>query len=233
MLAQYATHAETQTFLRTGDRHQRRSFDLSDLDGYWFVYASEFNFDSIMDMARVKWATGGEGVHVEAKGKDGRDMKTHFGLWFGGNTFPRILNPDDAIYRRTMIFPCDIVLGEVDRTLDYAKEMVREEGPGILAQLLRWRADYRREGLKWTPRMKELRDELVYANDKHRNFANDCADFDPKAFVDRTRYYERFCAWCKAEKHELMSATEFYRQIAAHPLYKPARPQTLGARPSK
>jgi hypothetical protein len=119
-----------------------------------------------------------------------------------------------------MIFPCDTVLGKVDTTLEYAKEMVREEGPGILALLLRWRADYRREGLKWTPRMKELRDELVYANDKHRNFANDCAIFDPNAFVQRTRYYERFCAWCKAEKHELMSATEFYRQIAAHPLYK-------------
>jgi putative DNA primase/helicase len=220
LLDQYSTHAETQTFLRVESGHQRRSFDLSDLEGYWYVYASEFNHDSKMETSRVKMSTGGDGLHVEAKREHGRNIKTRFALWFAGNSFPRILDPDDAIYRRTMIFPCDTVLKADEVDLEFAARLVREEGRGIMATLLAWRAEYRRDRLMHTALMNEKRDYYVYRGDKMRNFAGECVIFDPLGLALRSAVYERFEVWRRANGFAHMSATEFYNQITEHALFK-------------
>jgi P4 family phage/plasmid primase-like protien len=217
MLGDYATRVETQTFLRVnGDR---RSFDLSDMEGRWFVYSSELNHDSAMDDARVKAVTGGDGLHVEAKYDDGRDMDTRCGVWLAGNNFPRLLRPDEAMRRRTFIFPCKIAFKEDDDGVvkDIGREIVEAEGPAIMATLLCWRAEYLREGLYRSPEMIAKRDEVILKDDKCESFLDEQALFNPDAATTLCKdVYTRYRGWCLDNGHKPEGRNEFYARLMSH-----------------
>ena len=101
-LGSYATRVATETFMDVAG--SRRDFDLSDLEGFWFAYATEIEKHARFAEARLKMATGGDGMHVEAKYQHGRDIAARFALWFAANSFPEIRDGDGALKRRAAIF---------------------------------------------------------------------------------------------------------------------------------
>jgi hypothetical protein len=103
-MASYAMHAEIETFMDV--RGYRRSFDLRELQGFWFVYGAETKAGMSWHEQRMKLVTGGEMIRAEGKFVHGLEFRPRFGLWFAGNNIPRFRDVDGAIRRRLFIFDC-------------------------------------------------------------------------------------------------------------------------------
>jgi phage/plasmid-associated DNA primase len=164
-------------------------------------------------------ATGGDGMHVERKYEHGRDIDARFALWVAANRWPQVYDADGALRRRAAIFRLrrPIVGASVD---DYSRRLVETEGPAILAQLFRWRADYLLNGLYWSAEMNETRDEYFNTSDRIRNFLLDECQFDSDGLVHKTELYNRYRGWYQQAGHKNpLARNEFFRQLGTHPLF--------------
>jgi putative DNA primase/helicase len=214
IMGDYAMHAEIETFMDV--KGYRRSFDLNDLEGYWFVYGSEAGAGMRWHETRLKTGTGGERMHAEGKFQHGRDFRPRFALWFAGNHRPRFHDADGAIRRRLYIFECEIPVPKDMDIRRYSEVVLREEGPYILAWLLEARADYLKQGLYLPPRMAASRDAYFDMQDKILGFANERCSFGAELMEPREAVYLAYRAWCLEAGLQPESKPEFYRRLEQH-----------------
>ena len=214
IMGAYARHAEIETFMDV--RGYRRSFDLNDLQGYWFVYGSEAGAHHRWHETRLKTWTGGERISAEGKFQHGRDFRNRSALWFAGNHKPRFVDADGAIRRRLYIFECEIPVPKDVDIRRYSEFLLREEGPYILAWLLEARADYLKDGLYLPARMAANRDAYFDMQDKLLGFAQERCSFGAELMVSREVMYLAYRAWCIEAGLHPESKPEFYRMLENH-----------------
>jgi putative DNA primase/helicase len=214
IMGAYAMHAEIETFMDV--KGYRRSFDLNDLIGFWFVYGSEAGAGMRWHETRLKTGTGGERMHTEGKFQHGHDFRPRFALWFAGNHKPRFRDADGAIRRRLFIFECEIPVPKDMDIRRYSEPLLREEGPYILAWLLDARAEYMKNGLYLPARMEANRDAYFDMQDKILGFALERCNFGAELLVKRDVLYAAYRAWCIDAGLQPESKPEFYRKLEQH-----------------
>jgi putative DNA primase/helicase len=214
IMGAYAMHAEIETFMDV--KGYRRSFDLNDLAGYWYVYGSEAGAGMRWHETRLKTVTGGERIHAEGKFQHGRDFRPRFALWFAGNHRPRFRDADGAIRRRLYIFECEIPVPKDMDIRRYSEFVLREEGPYILAWLLDARADYLRNGLYLPARMAANREAYFDLQDKILGFVLEHCTLGAGLMEKRDEFYLAYRAWCLEAGLQPESKPEFYRKLEQH-----------------
>lgn len=214
IMGSYARHAEIDTFMTV--QGSRRSFDIDDLSGYWFVYGSEPNAGHQWHETRIKMWTGGDQIASEGKYQPGRNFRNRSALWFAGNQKPRFRDADGAIRRRLYIFECEIPVPKDMDVRRYSDLLLREEGPYILAYLLDARADYLKNGLYLPARMAASRDAYFDQQDRILSFANERCNFGANLLVPKERLYMAYRPWCIEAGLQPESKLEFYRRLEQH-----------------
>ncbi len=218
MLGSYSGRIANHTFTRV--KGDRRDFDISDLDGAWFAFASEINVGAEWDEGRLKEVTGGDGMHADAKFFQGRDIDRMPSLWFAGNHMPRFRDVDDGgIRRRTIVVECERQVSKEEDDLEHANHTVAEQGPGIMHELLVMRGEYLQKGLYLPKALTDNAETYFDTQDKTRNFMSDEVVFGRDFKVSRREVYARYRAWCYSAGHVPEGRTTFYDRQERHTVY--------------
>lgn len=211
MLGGYATRVDASTFMHV--KGDRRNFDISDMEGFWFAFASEINVGAEWAEARLKEVTGGDGMHADAKFGHGRDIDRMPALWFSGNHMPRFRDVDGGLRRRAIVLECERKVPKENDERDHALLLVEAEGPGIMADLLEMRREYIEDGLYLPPELTANAAAYFDAQDKLMSFLDDEAEFGPEFQATKTEIYSRYKAWCATTKHYAESRNEFFARL--------------------
>lgn len=216
VLGDYTTVLPDNTFV-VGARESR--FAFGSLEGAWFAYRGEVEQGEEWAIAQLKEKTGSGKTTIERKGVDSFSVNIRHALWLQGNHLPHFRKPDTALRRRMVIFECNEELPADARNIDWADEVFRAEGPGIMAWLLDCRDEYRVHGLYLPASIVAKRDEELNSQDQIRLFVNSTYEFDPSSVLGSHEIYSQWRAWRMAEglgERQIQSCNAFMRDFVKH-----------------
>jgi putative DNA primase/helicase len=152
--------------------------------------------------------TGGD--HLSGRDPAGRpfDFAPTHKLMMHGNYMPRLRGMASGLKRRLGILPFARKPRKVDQKL---KEILHEEGPGILRWLLDGVLDYQRNGLQPPPDVLAATREYFQQQDTFRRWIEECCELssDPDAKVAPGDLRSRFNRWARGNGEEPMSTNDF------------------------
>jgi putative DNA primase/helicase len=183
--------------------------DIMGLRGLRVAFASETDEDRKFSPSRVKWLTGGDtlvGRHPHDK-YEIRFAPTHT-LILLTNHKPSAPDTDFAFWERVKLIPFKLAF--VDREPSAANERrarkgvvdeLKDEGPGILAWLVRGCLAYQERGLDPPPVVRKATADWQKAENEILDFIEDyCQRDDPMAKVQATVLYDNFNRWFKTNR---------------------------------
>jgi putative DNA primase/helicase len=128
----YVVRAPTETFMER--RNPEHPTEIARLAGARLVLASEVSDKARFNLARLKEHTGNEGsLTGRFMNRDFFEFVPSHKLTFVGNHKPRLAHVDEAIKRRTLLWPFTFRPAQPDLTL---KARLVAEYPGILRKLI-------------------------------------------------------------------------------------------------
>ncbi|WP_369384149.1 phage/plasmid primase, P4 family [Streptomyces sp. cg36] len=131
ILGDYA-QAAPPGFLMEKGKFAEHSTELTELHGRRIVVCSELRPDDRFDEARVKLLTGGDRIMARRMRQDYFSFTPTHKLWLLGNHRPEVGTGGHAFWRRIRLIPFERVVA-ADRKIDnLARQLVQDEGPGIL-----------------------------------------------------------------------------------------------------
>lgn len=146
LLGDYGTLANEDLLL--GEKHSHPT-EKANLYQKRFIPISEPERGAKLKESRVKELTGDRTITARRMKEDFWSFTRTHTFWLSTNHLPRIDGRDDGIWRRIKLIPFSVNIGlKVKPKKDFDKWLVRNEGPGILAWLVRGYLEYLRDGLK-------------------------------------------------------------------------------------
>lgn len=130
VLGDYAITAPANFLLAGRDRHET---EIARLHGARLVVCSEINADSKFDEAKVKVLTGGDILSGRFMRQDFFDFVPTHTLFLMGNHQPQVSAGGTSFWRRLRLIPFLHTVPPEDRNPNLATELVKDEGPAILA----------------------------------------------------------------------------------------------------
>jgi putative DNA primase/helicase len=214
LLGDYAAPAPAG-FLMVG--RQEHSEELARLQGLRMVVASEINPDARFDEAKLKELTGGDTLTARFMHQSFFTFEPTHHLWLMGNHQPRVKAGGDSFWRRLRLLPFQYKVPEAKKIDGLADLLVAEEGPGILAWIIRGAVDHFAKGLREPESVKAATAAYAAEEDHIGRFLEDCCTLGPAAQVrtETGRVRAAYEAWCRNEGEELLDARPFGRELKA------------------
>lgn len=146
LLGDYATLANDDLLLGDRSNHPTEKASLYQLR---FVAISEPEKGSSLRESRVKELTGDRTISARRMHEDFWTFQRTHTFWLSTNHLPKIDGTDEGIWRRVKLIPFKVRIKEKVKTVvkDFDRWLVRNEGPGILAWLVKGYLDYQTNGL--------------------------------------------------------------------------------------
>jgi putative DNA primase/helicase len=148
-LGSYAATADFETFLQK-DRSSGHSADIARLARKRMVLGIEVDEGKKLAEALVKQITGGDIITASHKYQEAFEFRASFSLWLAANHRPRIRADDNAMWRRVLQVPFDVVIPEEERDPQVKATLTnpRVAGPAILAWMVQGCLDWQVVGLR-------------------------------------------------------------------------------------
>ena len=196
--------------------------DLARLAGLRLVHAAEL--EGQLSEAVVKNATGGDAITAREMYSSWFEYVPQFTLLITCNRLPRITGTDEAIWRRVHVIPFDVTIPPAEQVRDFADQLVADEGPGILAWMVRGAIAWRQAG-RLIPPDDVLQATRTYRGeqDSLRPFLAECCVVDPTARVTVAELYAVYQTWARDSGEAILSKSELRRALMARGLPEPMR----------
>lgn len=212
ILGSYAS-STPQGFLMAGAREDESA--TARLKGMRLVVTSEVNQSAKFDEAKVKLLTGGDYLtarHLYARHFTFKPTHT---LWLMGNHQPRVDAGGESFWRRLRLIPFTRTVPKSDRVEGLASKLVAEEGPGILAWIVRGAMLAHTDGLAEPESVLEATSRYAEEEDALARFVTDrCHLGGGKTVKTNTKdvraAYEQ---WCREEGEKTTSPQVFGREL--------------------
>jgi P4 family phage/plasmid primase-like protien len=146
ILGDFATTVDAG--LITLKRNEDHPTGLTDLDGRRFVATVEVDQGQRLAEALVKKLTGGDKIKARRMRQDYYEFSPTHKLWLAANHEPEIRGLDEGIWSRIKLIPFNVFIPTSERIKNLKDILIREEGPGILAWMVRGCLEWQRDGLK-------------------------------------------------------------------------------------
>ncbi len=144
LLGDYAAVANDDLLLGERANHQTEKASLYQKR---FVAISEPEKNASLRESRVKELTGDRTITARRMHEDFWSFERTHTFWLSTNHLPRIDGTDEGIWRRVKLIPFSVDLRtKVNPIADFDQWLVKNEGPGILAWLVRGFQDWRTNG---------------------------------------------------------------------------------------
>ena len=210
LLGEYAATAPNAFLMAGGQRHET---EIARLHGLRLVIASEVNQEAKFDEAKVKELTGGDGLTARFMRQDHFTFEPTHKLWLMGNHQPRVSAGGKSFWRRLRLMPFVRTPDEVIEDLDLL--LISEEGPGILAWVVKGAVEVFKSGLQDPDSVKAATAQYAAEEDALARFLDEACHVGGGAQVRtitevfRTAY-ER---WCRAEGEDPMPSRQLGREL--------------------
>lgn len=145
LLGDYASLANEELLLGDKSNHPTERAALYQKR---FVAVSEPAQGAKLKESRVKELTGDRLITARRMGEDFWSFERTHTFWLSSNHLPRVSGTDEGIWRRIKLIPFVVNLKDKVKPIpDFDKWLVKHEGRGILAWLVRGFLDYQKNGL--------------------------------------------------------------------------------------
>jgi putative DNA primase/helicase len=144
VLADYATTAPIETFTVTNT--EQHPTELARLRGARLVVATETEEGRRWAESKIKMLTGGDRTAARFMRQDFFEFTPQFKLWIVGNHKPGLRSVNEAIRRRFLLVPFNVVIPPAARDANLV-ERLKAEWPGILRWMIDGCLEWQRERL--------------------------------------------------------------------------------------
>ncbi len=148
-------------------------------------------------------------------GKDFFDFAPSHTFLLLGNSQPKVETGGDSVWRRLRLIPFTHSVPESERIEDLQQRLVDEEGPGILAWIIRGAVGYAADGLDTPAEVLAATDAYRAEEDHLGRFIEDrcSAGGGEYARVEMAELRKAYDAWCKEQREDALTAQSFGRQL--------------------
>lgn len=212
----YAMSAPSDLLLKTA--HTGHPTEIARLAGARLVLTSELEEGERFAQARVKKLTGGDTLTGRFMGQDFFDFRPTHTIWLLANHQPAA-SSDEAFWRRLRLIPFVHQVPKDKRDPDLKDKLIDNEGPAILAWIIRGAVDYLTHGLQ-TPASVDTA-TTAYATDQDtvaRFVADRCQTGDTNAMHLRVAIPALRAAyetWCRIETENPVSPKALTQALRA------------------
>lgn len=213
VLGDYASSAPAD-FLLLGGREDESA--VARLSGLRLVACSEVGPEARFNEQKVKLLTGGDQLTARFLFQNHFTFEPTHHLWLMGNHLPRVTAGGDSFWRRVRMVPFTRTVPEAERIEGLADQLVREEGPAILAWIIEG-ARRQVTGLAEPAGVKAATRDYAEEEDHLGRFIEERVRFGGGDLVrvstaDMRHVYEQ---WCFAEGEKPIASNVFGRELKA------------------
>jgi putative DNA primase/helicase len=192
--------------LLLSSRMDRPTHSLESIGGARFVLAEEPDAKRELDREWIKSLVSGERRQVCAKYGHPYEWTPACKLVLMANHKPSV-QFDDAFRRRTIVFPFDLKITEIDVD-SYLGDRLWDEREIIMASLARGAARFFEEGLIRTDAMKEELDSYEEDNDYLAQFIDSKCEIGLDEYVHPDAFTKAYNAWAKEMSYPAMPSRD-------------------------
>ena len=190
---------------------ERSRFALSGIPGKTLLVSSENPADYVTTSDVLNALISGESINVERKNIDAFPIVPRAKLLWALNSFPRISDPNDGLYRRIKVVEFDPI--PEGKRLPDLKEAISSEGSGILLWCLDGLRRLRRRGRFNIPASVTTATEAFKAsNDVVSLFVSDRCRRGRDLEVGAQDLYNAYRTWCDDNGHKALASNRAARE---------------------
>jgi P4 family phage/plasmid primase-like protien len=213
LLGDYATTIDVSLLI--SKHHQDHPTGLTDLDGRRFVPTSEVDEGKRIAEALAKKLTGGERIKARRMREDHYEFDPTHKLFLAVNHEPEIRGTDEGIWSRIKMIPFSVFIPKEERIKDLDKILVAEEGPGILAWLVRGCIEWQMRGLDEPKAVIDATDSYRAMMDGLGNFIDEMCECPTEEHLKgKTKtlakpLFDCYSDWARRNGDEPMTSRRF------------------------
>lgn len=212
LLADYATIAPTGFLMA---KHQAHPEEIATLKGARMVICSEVNPGDRFDEAKIKQLTGGDRLTARYMyGSSFTFTPTHK-LWLAGNHQPRVEAGGTSFWRRLRLIGFHHTVKPTDMNPNLTRELIDEEGPGIMQWIIDGAVAYHRHGLTTPASVQTASRQYAEEEDHLARFVDARLIIGGGTHVktDTKTILHAYREWCDEQGERAMSTTRFGREL--------------------
>jgi putative DNA primase/helicase len=212
ILADYATTAPIETFTVTNtDQHPT---ELARLRGARLVVATETEEGRRWAESKIKMLTGGDRTAARFMRQDFFEFTPQFKLWIVGNHKPGLRSVNEAIRRRFLLVPFDVVIAPDKRDADLAAKL-KGEWPGILRWMIDGALAWQRDGLAAPASVTDATGAYLESEDAVALWRDECTVADANAWVHEKDLFKSWKEWTEAAGEYTGTRRRFLQNLEA------------------
>lgn len=221
ILGTYARQMPENFLLDTNN--QGHATEIANLRGVRFAVASETRPDGKFNESRIKMLTGGDTISARKMYKDFFDFKPSHTLFLAVNHLPSVRSGGSGFWRRLRKIDFSYQVPEALQKQGLADEIVRLEGPGVLAWMIEGARRVLENGLTEPNSVKLATTEYRFEEDHLSKFIEDCIAQNAMASVTSEDLFGAYRNWCSANGETALSTTPFIRELRMRIPISPTR----------
>ncbi len=210
--ADYTSSAGFSTFVER--KHQDASgYDIARLPGRRMVTTSEPSKSAQLNEELLKQLTGNEVVSTRQIYGVPFDFKPTCKLWFAMNQDPKIVGTDEGIWRRVRYIPFAVQIPKEDQIADLQRQLIQEEGSGILNLLLRGVRDWLAEDLIAPDAVQKATNAFRSSQDILSVYFDERTAKGKNLHVKAGALYEDYMHWAESRNEFVQSQNAFFGEV--------------------
>jgi P4 family phage/plasmid primase-like protien len=212
VLGDYAGSAPAKFLMATREQHET---EIARLSGLRLVICSEVNQEDRFDEAKVKLLTGGDALTARFMQQDHFTFIPTHHLWLMGNHQPKVSGGGESFWRRLRMVPFTNTVTAEKKIDDLASKLISEEGPGILAWVIRGAIDVLNGGLRAPESVMAATTLYADEEDALARFVADRVHLGGGQHVriDTAEMRKAYTGWCRDEGENELTPQMFGREI--------------------
>lgn len=193
--------------------------DRADLFGKRVVVAIETDEGARLNETLIKELTGGDRIRARRMREDFWEFDPTHTCFLATNHKPQIRGTDHGIWRRIKLVPFAVQMTDASAKKNMP-ELLKKEGPGILAWFVRGCLEWQKDGLKSSVSVDEATKEYRSDEDVLGNFFVEHCVIAEGLSIKAKPLYDRYKGWCEDSGFTPTSIVKFGKAIAERGITK-------------
>jgi putative DNA primase/helicase len=214
VLGDYLREARPESFESQRPGEIRARNDLAALRAARVVTMGESREGAHFDAALIKQVTGGDPIVARFLFHEDFSFHPAFLPILRTNFKPHLPGGDPALWARIRLIPFTVQIPPERQNKNLADQILRSEGPGILAWLVEGCLEYQLGGLQDPPEVLEATNQYREETDPIWAFIQECCVVGENEQEEAGKLYGAYQQWCGAQGVEAKSLTAFGRALS-------------------